>query len=464
MDAFDVEFKGKIGGTPIQKISIYKLLIAIAQDAVVIGDEIEWKSIGVVSFGDKCREYLEKYKDCFWLYGDRPFLQYPELNDQNIPTKVVFCRYIPDLSADNDTIIRETQTDPPVDDGERALFLLSLMSYALGGKRVSNLEKILREPSIRGKSAKSAPSLGGGSVAGYQQSLFLCDAITETVYCNYFTCNEISSTGYVATGILPPWREMPTLEDSSYNENYKRSIYAWFLAMSRAVLLTNDGLKYCEGIVYSGEWFEPFISKNEKGRIQIVNPTMRTWRSLPSLLAGAFSQKDQNRGCFALKIHLSRLRSFCGRFEIWSGGLRVRGNSGDQSIKGDDDFVESSVMFYSEVFGDESFNRLCDIVCMADSNERKLFSSLNMYYENLGFGKNRGFGKAACVQYLQVLDSMSQSIVDSSISKDESDKMKRLLFRLLLDVYDSYCLKESARQIFAWYRCRNMIVRERSSL
>lgn len=448
-EVFSCGFKGRIGGNPIQKISLYKLLLAIAQDAVVIENEAKLSSLGIEEFGVLCQDYLEKYEDCFWLYGDNPFLQYPELEERDIKVNPIFCRYIPDLSAENDTIVRETQTDPPLDDGEKALFVLTLMSYALGGKRVSDPKTFLDDVGTRSKSAKAAPSLGGG--VGYQQSLFLCDSILETIYCNSFTKEEIDSTKCLVEGVFPPWRKRPCIEDDPYNELYKKSVYAWYLAMSRTVLLMDDGIKYGEGLSYMGDWFEPFVSREEKGFL-VVDTRRKTWRSLPSLLSGVYAQKDDGKGCYALKAHLVRIRRCCKQFEIWSGGLRVRGNSGDQSIKGNDDFVESSVSFDGGLFGDGSFALLCDVIKEAGSMEYKLKRSVDSYYRFLGLnGKHEDI---ACIQYLQILDSIGQSIVDSSVSIDSAKEMKKKMFILLLDVYDNHCRRETSRQILAWAKFR----------
>ena len=450
-EVFRYGFKGRIGGNPIQKISLYKLLLAIAQDAVVFETEEELRSFGVERFGVLCQKYLENCEDCFWLYGDNPFLQYPELEERDVKINPIFCRYIPDLSADNDTIIRETQTDPPVDDGDKALFVLTLMSYAMGGKRVADPKTFLENIGTRSKSAKAAPSMGGGMIAGYQQSLFICDSILETVYLNSFTKEEINSTKYLMEGILPPWRKRPSLEDSRYNEQYKKSVYAWYLAMARAVLLVEGGIKYGEGLSYIGDWFEPFVSREEKGFL-VVDTRRKTWRSLPSLLSGAYAQKDDGKGCYALKAHLVRIRQYCKQFEIWSGGLRVRGNSGDQSIKGNDDFVESSVSFDGGLFGDESFALLCDVIKEADSMEYNLKKSVDLYYKSLEISGGRGY--IASVQYLQILDSIGQDIVDSSVSIDSVSEMKKKMFLLLLDVYDNHCRRETSRQILAWAKFR----------
>ena len=117
-DVFSTEMQGLVQGNAIQKISIYKLLFAIAQDAIKENEPIDKEKLS-----KSCITYLEDHYDCFWLYGEKPFLQYPELAKSNVEDNSIFCSYIPDLSAENDTIFRQTQTIVPKDDGEKAVFI-----------------------------------------------------------------------------------------------------------------------------------------------------------------------------------------------------------------------------------------------------------------------------------------------------------------------------------------------------
>ncbi len=68
-----------IGGNPIQKIALTKLLLAIAQSAYTPTDDDDWKSLGASGMASKALEYLTMRKDLFWLYGERPFLQMPSI-------------------------------------------------------------------------------------------------------------------------------------------------------------------------------------------------------------------------------------------------------------------------------------------------------------------------------------------------------------------------------------------------
>lgn len=64
-----------LGGNPVQKIAVTKLLQAIAQAAATPKDESEWQAMGTEGLASKVQRYLSEKRDCFWLYGERPFLQ-----------------------------------------------------------------------------------------------------------------------------------------------------------------------------------------------------------------------------------------------------------------------------------------------------------------------------------------------------------------------------------------------------
>jgi CRISPR system Cascade subunit CasA len=66
-----------LGGNPVQKIAITKLLLAIAQAASTPEDDDAWEALGAEGLAQNCLAYLEKWHDRFYLYGEQPFLQMP---------------------------------------------------------------------------------------------------------------------------------------------------------------------------------------------------------------------------------------------------------------------------------------------------------------------------------------------------------------------------------------------------
>jgi len=69
-DIFSDTVLPELGGNPVQKISVLKLLLAITQTAWTPRDEQEWLDVGTDGMAQRSLEYLKSKKDLFWLYGD----------------------------------------------------------------------------------------------------------------------------------------------------------------------------------------------------------------------------------------------------------------------------------------------------------------------------------------------------------------------------------------------------------
>ncbi|HPT41889.1 MAG TPA: type I-E CRISPR-associated protein Cse1/CasA, partial [Candidatus Gastranaerophilaceae bacterium] len=70
-----------IAGSPIQKIALLKLLLAIAQSAYTPRDDEDWRARGVKGMAEHCLPYLDQWRRKFWLYGPEPFLQMPDIKN-----------------------------------------------------------------------------------------------------------------------------------------------------------------------------------------------------------------------------------------------------------------------------------------------------------------------------------------------------------------------------------------------
>jgi CRISPR system Cascade subunit CasA len=73
-----------LGGNPVQKIAVTKLLLAIAQAAATPADDDDWAELGAEGMAIKCLAYLERWRDSFWLYGEKPFLQMPAIRTTSL--------------------------------------------------------------------------------------------------------------------------------------------------------------------------------------------------------------------------------------------------------------------------------------------------------------------------------------------------------------------------------------------
>ena len=108
-----------LGGNPIQKIALFKLLFAISQAAATPKDELEWRAMSTQQLAEKCIAYLDKWYDSFYLYGLYPFLQMPNIDKAKV---VPFGAVLPQIATGNTTVLTQSQVDKPLDHADKALY------------------------------------------------------------------------------------------------------------------------------------------------------------------------------------------------------------------------------------------------------------------------------------------------------------------------------------------------------
>ncbi len=460
LDVFSNPEYSDIDGTPIQKIALTKLFIAIAQSAISIKDEDEWKRVGSQGVADAVISYLKENRECFFLYGDKPFLQVPEvLSLKDAAPKEIFYTFLPDLASENDTILKETQNIQSISDAERTLFIITLMNYALGGKRVSSSKPIAENYQKKSRSAKAAPSIGGAF--GYLQTCLKGSGIIETVWLNFFTESDMHSLKVRNPDARPPWERMPSSEDDERAREIAGSVFAWLVSVSRFVYLQDSKVIYVEGIQYpssvkDGYW-EPFITIRKKDNgVIYADPSKKPWRSISAFLEAVYVD-DSIHECMVLSQFLNRTRGAVDIFSIWSGGLKARANSGDQSVKQSDDFVESEVSFYSQSMGTGFYHRLCKIIEATESIAKTLRVCISRYFKAMKCDGN-AIADNAVMDFWVYADSLSSSIIYVAYEENEADVRKSPalsnLRRKSLEIYDNVCSHETARQIVCWVNNR----------
>ena len=67
-----------LGGNPVQKIALTKLLLAIAQAAYTPKDDEDWKNLGAVGMAKKALAYLTEKKRCFGCMERNRFCRCPK--------------------------------------------------------------------------------------------------------------------------------------------------------------------------------------------------------------------------------------------------------------------------------------------------------------------------------------------------------------------------------------------------
>lgn len=483
-----------LGGNPVQKIALTKLLLAIAQAAYTPRDDEDWTALGADGMAQKCLDYLEKWHDRFYLYGEKPFLQMREIANTN---KFTVGKLMPSIASGNTTLLNQSQIEYDLDDFDKALLLIQLMGFALGGKQVDNSQPLspgyVGNRNSKGEEDSEASGRPGRS-AGYLHSHLLGNSVQKTLHQNLLTNENISNLEYFSIGVgIPPWEQMPAGELCQIAKNIKNSYFGCLVPLCRFIYFCDDS-KICntDGILFDRGskqapkrspdptiTFDPMLNVDRaKGdKITFSDPNKRPWRELVSLLS-FLSDPYSQKNCLQHKLCISRVSSSYNEFSIWAGGMNFSNKAGEQFPRGNDDFVESSVTLKSEWIkgtkGNEWYGIIEEELKRLESFEKEMKDAVYSYHcreikkdakQKKIKGKKDKRANAlegsASHLYWQLCERKFQELVEVC-GIGELEERKSALKKMhqyfanncVLKTYDTVCPKETARQLDAWAKCR----------
>lgn len=453
-----------LGGNPIQKIAILKLLLAIAQAAATPKDTEEWQQLGTEGLATQCLAYLEKWYDCFYLYGDRPFLQMPAIAAAEIKS---FGVLLPEISTGNTTLLHSSQVEREMSYPEQALILLTQMGFALSGKKTDN--SIVLTPNYRAKqndkgkasSGKPGPSVGH---LGFLHNFVLGQNLQETLYLNLFTHQALEKTNLFSQGVgVAPWEKMPTGEACQVAQNLQHTYMGRLIPMNRFCLLAEQGIHYSEGILYSNYKegvYDLSIAVNFAGkepRALWCDTEKKPWRELVSLLSFINATKSQGFQSLQLTYAIQNAQQLHCEFSIYSGGLRVSSNAGEQYVSGSDDMVESSVLMDAEAIGEIWFIQLTQEMKGLEDLAKTLYGRVIAYFKDLTVEGGKVAAQATHL-FWQLCERNFQELVQNCGHQEEQDvihkKLRPIFASYQSQAFDTFCPKTTARQIDAWAKNR----------
>lgn len=481
-----------LGGNPVEKIALFKLLLAIAQSAYTPKDEVDWKQLGYDGMQKKVLEYLDEHYDCFWLYGEKPFLQIPDIerlcNEESQVKKEkkqsvkIGNGTFPDLFPENNTIVSQFDSaDISGNDANKALFLITTENFALYGKQIDK-SICLEKNYVKSDIAKPGPSLGFNN---YLHTFIFADTVLASVYINLITEAILTDNQMIGQTVGTPfWEKMPQTEKSETALQSKLTLMGHLVPLSRYLLFTDDGVYFTEGIQYQyskadkkagkaeADWIDPSFSwKYKNGELKglYADVSKKPWRILDSLLVKKLSEMEYNN--ILLKLVLARIAQEGGdkAFSVWSGGLDVSGDAFGKKIKDTDDFVESEVQVPAGIFSNEEestfFNLLSEEMNYMRNLESYLANAITGYYlcmtgksikkinpkeRQSVYDKETKLPKQ---QYWQLCESQFQKLVNAcgeDSSGEKAKDMQKLFSGFVYQIYDRTCPKDTARQMEAW--------------
>ena len=440
------------GGSPVQKISTFKLLLAICQAALTPKKESDWESLSPEKLAEAAVSYLEKHKDEFWLYGDKPFLQMPSAAGAKIAS---YSAFNPEIASGNTTVLLQSQIQDVLSDAERACLLIRLQGFATGGKKVDNT--IVLSPGYeKTKGAPAGPSLG---FLGFLHTLVLGDSLRETLWLNLFTEEFVQSMKVFSGGVgTPPWEKNLLGENCPAAQALCSSLMGRLVPMSRFCLLSDAGIHITEGVRHKGYKegvADPTVSVNFSGKdpkALWVDPDKRPWRNLVSTLSFLKGFSADDFVCPQLRLAISRIRHM-ETAHIWSGGIRVSSNAGEQYPSGNDDYVDSQTDIPCEYLGETWFVRFAKEMEKLEWLEKALYASVAGYCTALKLeGAKKQKSAQATSVFWQKAEVLSSELIDEC-GQSDPEQLKKLRLRfygIARTVYDQVCPHETPRQLTAW--------------
>lgn len=445
-----------LGGNPIQKIALTKLLLAIAQAACTPEDNKAWEALGSKGLAQNCLTYLEKHHYKFYLYGENPFLQMPEIS--KAATQSIGA-VLPEIATGNTTVLNTLQIETELSDADKALLIVQLMGFGLGGKKTDN--SIVLSTGYSGKSNdKGKASTGKAGTAlgfmGFLHNFLQGESLLETLWLNLLTQEQINNFPY-ANGLgVAPWEAMPKGEQCETAKGLQNSLMGRLLPLSRFCLLNDKGLHYSEGIAhldYKVGMIDPSVAINpatKPAKVLWVDTERRPWRFLTALL----SFMEANSGgfeCPYIRQGLQRAQKVIPQFGLWSGGLRVSSNAGEQYVSGSDDFVESVTFMDSEYLGEFWYGNLKLEMAELDQLAKIVYGATMSYFKSQkADGKNQA--AQASNLFWQLCERKFQDLVNAcgEESQEKTKALRKIFAQFVNTAYNNSCPNDTARQLNSW--------------
>jgi CRISPR system Cascade subunit CasA len=272
------------------------------------------------------------------------------------------------------------------------------------------------------------------------------------------TKEQIISTPHLTNGVgVAPWENMPVGEDCARARELKTTYLGRLVPLCRFTLLADDGLHYSEGLFYPGYAQGGFDLSTgvyfsaKKARALWVDTEKRPWRQLTSLLAFLANEKGVF-DCYQLRFGLLRARAAVHTIGVWSGGLSVSSNAGEQYASGTDDFVESEFFLETTFLGKEWYFQLKTEMTIVEELAKTVYGCTKGFFkQQLTEGKDQA--AQATNLFWQLAEHDFQTLINAC-DNNTSVAMRPLFAQVALKAYDTYCPKDTARQLDAWAATR----------
>ncbi|MBQ6657567.1 MAG: type I-E CRISPR-associated protein Cse1/CasA [Ottowia sp.] len=447
-----------LGGSVTEKIAITKLLQAIAQAACTPKDDDEWQRLGEEGMARACLGYLERWHGAFWLYHpEKPFLQFPAVAKAEIKP---YGALMPEIATGNTSIVFQQQVPPEpqqVSDDARARLVLVHMSCCFSGKKV-DASVTLSPGTVKSKSAKPGPALCS---IGLLHSFLHGQSVRQSVWLNLLTLSDVQEEKTFTLGIgTPPWERMPAGENDALARALQHSLMGRLVPMARFILLHEQGAHYVEGLQHPdylhGGMMDPSAAgdfSKAKPKMLWADPDKRPWRSLTALLAFLNKSDVSAFICPQLKYCATRLhRADFAAFRLWSGGIRLSSNAGEQYLTGSDDVVESELDLHTDWLNGEAsqwFDQIQRSMSELEQLNKVLYASVASYYKDAGADNAGDLAARAAQEFWQMAERHFPALSRACYEAENAPRQSVMhrMQQCARQSYEHACPQDTARQL-----------------
>ncbi|MCR5165320.1 MAG: type I-E CRISPR-associated protein Cse1/CasA [Thermoguttaceae bacterium] len=454
----------RLGGTPVEKVVILRLLLCIVHASSSLPNMKAWVELTPEKLASNARDYLKNWLDRFDLYDETyPFLQFPKQKNHSFnPKKDTDPNSLSlFIASGNKTILTQWNAGKEPTDAELARLILCGSCYGMGGKRYDSQLKV--DPNVEKGATGSRGTLTG--IKGYLHSYMLGKTLWETLRLNLLTDNERLDFRQKMELGKPFWESMPKGEIDTYNSRYLGTLFPidkFFIPEEdggKRKLHMTDGLKYpaFNDPKQSDPGILIYTVKDTKGNDSFkalwCNPERAPWRELQALLQFVCSTKSNNPRPAFVYYGLPKLQKLSedAFFGLWVGGVAVSDNSGEQFISGQNDYVNSEFLIPMSWKFENAYEKFKKFIEIIDRYADALKNAVNDYFESL-YDDRRKQGDVSARLFWEKMNFHAQSIISLSEEKDPEKikKAKQDWRQIALSCYKDFCPHETPRQMRAY--------------
>lgn len=468
-DAFADTTQENLGGTPLEAISILKLLLAIAQSACKV-DDYDYEEMTISDFSEKCRLYLTKWKDHFDLYDPiQPFLQFPQLNGFNVESKNLRLYSNHGIGSKVNKGLNHHQFDIEFDDAEIARILLLQQGFCMGGKGVNTSIKL--SPTLPSKGVTGCIGTNQGR-KGFLHAFMFGENLLTTLFINLLTTEEIDGLKQFRDGLgVAVWEDMPISENCSSADRLSNSLMGRLIPMNRFCLLSDGGIKIIEGIRhqdYSVGLVDPSVTlrstvKNSGIEYKVIesNVSKQGWRSTDSILS-FLDLNDSGLLNIQVKHGLFHAKEKgLEKTALVTLGTQIGFQTGEQYMGGNDDYVHSLIYLNAKQINSEFYSNLKVEWLKLSELVDQVSKGVYAYYKLTGIENKDILSERTNLVTQGLWANISnhyQSLADSCLNNEKNSMENRYSARekivsLADQAYESI-QPELTKKLQAWVKCK----------